>query len=48
MVKVNLVDRTVTNTGDVERTLLELIEKKTVLAPGEIANLDPSTKIFEI
>lgn len=48
MVKVNLVNRTVENTGDSEVLLKEFIEKKTLIAPGDTVILDHNTKIIEV
>ncbi len=48
MVKVDLVNRTVTNTGDVGLTLMEFIVKKTIIDPGDTVPLDPATVAIEI
>lgn len=45
---VDLVNRTVKNTGEVEFTLKELVEKITKMAPGDTVLLDDHTKAIEI
>jgi len=45
---VDLVNRTVKNTGEVEFTLKELVEKITKIAPGDTVLLDDHTTAIEI
>ena len=45
---VDLVNRTVKNTCDIELTLKELIEKITTMAPGDTVQLDEGTTAIEI
>ena len=48
MVKIDLVNRTVTNDGAEDLALTELITRISTISPGDTASLNTDTKVIQI